>query len=53
MIKDNKYITTKEIANNLDISERHVLRLIESLKNNNYIQRVGSNKTGYWEVMKY
>ena len=52
MIKDNKYITTKEIANNLDISERHVSRLIESLKSNNYIQRVGSNKTGYWEVIK-
>ena len=43
-------ITVPEISVQLDISERMVAYHIKALKDKGIIHRVGSRKTGYWEV---
>ena len=51
LLRKNNQITAKEIAGLLGISLRHSERLITSLKQKGMIQRVGSNKNGYWEII--
>ena len=41
-----------EIVDLLDISIRTVKRNFKELIDNNIIERVGSNKKGYWEILK-
>lgn len=48
----NSGATTKEIASKLNISERTVQRELTNLKKLGIIQRVGSDKTGHWEILK-
>jgi len=43
-------ITVKELAKMLSVTERTIYRQIEILKTENKIERVGSNKTGYWKI---
>ena len=51
LLRKNNQITAKEIAGLLGISLRHCERLITSLKQKEIIQRIGSNKNGYWEII--
>ena len=51
LIANNKYITQKEIVELLGISIRTVKRNFKELIDNNIIERVGSNKKGYWEIL--
>ena len=44
--------TSEEIASALGISSRMVRKHIATLKGAGIIVRVGSNKTGYWQVIK-
>ena len=53
IIRDNEKITKSEIAIRIGKSEKSVQRIISSLIEKKLIQRVCSNKTGYWEVKKY
>lgn len=48
----NPNINQEELAKKLKVGKRTVSRIIFDLKNKNYIERVGSNKTGYWKVLK-
>ena len=41
-----------ELANSTSLSQRTVTRELKKLKDAGKITRVGSNKTGYWEIMK-
>lgn len=50
-IIDNPSITKPQIASRLSIGKSTVDRSLEVLKNNNLIERVGSNKTGYWKII--
>ena len=50
-IKENLYITRLEMVAHLGISIRGVDRAIKSLKDKGIIERMGSNKTGYWKVI--
>ena len=43
-------ITIKEMARILSVTERTIYRNIDNLKTENLIERVGSDKTGYWKV---
>jgi predicted HTH transcriptional regulator len=43
-------ITVKELAKMLSVTERTIYRQIEILKTANKIERVGSDKTGYWKI---
>ena len=49
---NNPNVTTVQLANILCISETAVENNLKYLKDNGYIKRNGSNKTGYWEVIK-
>jgi ATP-dependent DNA helicase RecG len=40
------------LAERLDVSEATVKRYIQKLKQQNRIRRIGSKKTGHWEVME-
>lgn len=40
------------LAERLEVSEATVKRNIQKLKQQNRIRRVGSKKTGHWEVME-
>jgi ATP-dependent DNA helicase RecG len=48
LIEGNSSITINEISEALSIYSRHAKRIIKHLKDNNYIDREGSNKTGIW-----
>ena len=51
-IKNNSKITTNELANKLNLSVPYIEKIIKKLKQEKYIERIGSNKTGYWRVFK-
>jgi len=51
-LKEDKLITTTEIAIILNISRRTVARIIKTMKDDNKIKRVGPDKGGFWEVIK-
>ena len=49
-MRDNPNITTSELHQILGISETAVENNLTFLKENGYVERVGSKKTGYWKV---
>lgn len=51
-IRTNSNITALEISQKLDISLPMVNKLIRELKQNEILVRKGSNKNGYWEIVK-
>lgn len=51
-IKANLRLSKAELARRSHKSERTIQRAIASLIENGYIRRVGSNKTGYWEIIR-
>ncbi|TAF73481.1 MAG: winged helix-turn-helix transcriptional regulator [Bacteroidetes bacterium] len=50
LIKQNNKITANEISEGLKLSLSTVKRKIKELKNNGKIERIGSDKTGYWKI---
>jgi predicted HTH transcriptional regulator len=50
LIKQEKNITAKEISERLKMSLSTVRRKIKELRNNGKIERIGSDKTGYWKI---
>ncbi|MBQ4259013.1 MAG: putative DNA binding domain-containing protein [Lachnospiraceae bacterium] len=50
-MKANPFITTKEIGQLIGINVSAVQKNILFLKENQYIERIGSDKTGYWKVL--
>lgn len=51
MITDNKYITIPELSKETNKSEHTIHRHLDILVKNRSIKRVGSRKTGYWEIL--
>ena len=49
----NPQSTQKEIGTRLHITTRTVERAIAALKEQRYIERVGNNRSGYWEIKKH
>lgn len=49
-IRNNPNITSSQLASILGISTTAIEKNISYLKDNGYIERIGSNKTGYWKV---
>lgn len=52
IVLNNSEISKKEIATRISKSEKTVQRIISSLLKKHVIARVGSNKTGHWEVIE-
>ncbi len=50
-LKEHSRLTNTELAKILNKSERTISRLLATLKSKKLIERVGSNKTGYWKVI--
>ena len=44
--------TQKNIIENLNISKRTLERIISLLKEDGYIERIGNNRSGYWQILK-
>ncbi len=51
LLKQSPSMTNAELADVSGKSERTISRLLAALKNRRQIQRIGSNKTGYWKVL--
>lgn len=51
-MRDNPNVTAAELSHMLSISATAIDNNIKFLKENKYIERVGSNKTGYWRVLE-
>ena len=51
-MKNNKNAIKQDIIRDTGLSSRTIDRIIKTLKEKELIKRVGSNKTGYWEVLK-
>ena len=52
LIKSNKYITQKEMANKINTTTRTIERNINTLQEKGIIRRVGADKNGFWEIIK-
>ena len=52
LILDNNKITADEIAGKLQLTKRSIENYISKLKEKRYIERVRSDKTGYWKILK-
>ena len=52
LIKKNSSITQVEMAKTLDLTRDGISYNIKVLKEKGIIERVGSNKTGYWKILK-
>ena len=50
LIKQNNKITANEIRARLGMSLSTVKRKIKTLKEQGKIYRIGSDKTGYWQI---
>lgn len=51
IIKNDSKVTQMELADRLDVSRRTVQRMIEALVQDNKIRRIGSKRSGHWEVI--
>ena len=51
-LKQYPETTQKNIMKNLNISKRTLERIISLLKENSYIERIGNNRSGYWQILK-
>ncbi len=50
-LQENPAQTREEIANKIGVNKRTVQRSMDKLVDNGMIMRLGSKKTGYWEVL--
>lgn len=51
-IRNNPNITKPELMVKCDLGKTSIDNIIAFLRKNSIIERVGSNKTGYWKVIK-
>lgn len=49
---ENSTVTISDLSQMLNITERHVERIIKKLRENKMIERKGGRKQGYWEIKK-
>ena len=50
LLKINPNITQLELSNKLNVSRRTISTLLANLKEKNKIERIGSDRKGYWKV---
>jgi len=52
LMRENKYITTKELSGHIKISTTAVDNNISKLKKKGLLRRIGPAKGGHWEIIK-
>ncbi len=50
-IIDNPYITQQQMADKLKVNRKTIQRGLNSLKEKNIIERIGSDRKGYWKIL--
>lgn len=50
-LRNNKYLTTQQLANIIGKSEPTISRHLSSLSEKGLLKRIGSRKNGYWNVL--
>ena len=50
LLNSNPTYSSQRIADRLEITKRAVEKIIQRLREANIIERIGSNKSGYWKV---
>ena len=50
---NNPSVPYDQLVNDLKISRRTVSRVFVSLVEKGYIERIGTNKKGYWKIIKW
>ena len=50
VIAEEPQITQKELSNRTGLSTRTVSREIKELRDSGVIRRIGSDRSGYWEI---
>lgn len=50
LIIADRFITIEELALKIAVSEKTIKRDLDYLRNSNILSRMGSKKTGYWEI---
>ena len=50
LLKTHPEYTIKDLVRESELSDGYVRKIIAELKSRDIIQRIGSNKTGYWQV---
>lgn len=48
LLSQNPHFTRLQLADKSGLSEDGVKKILAQLKSNGWVERVGSNKTGYW-----
>lgn len=48
---ENPYITQMKLSEILGISKRSIVKNMKNLKNHKKIERIGSDKKGYWKIL--
>ena len=51
LIKANPYISVSSIAKECDMSVKTIRNLIDELREDHLLERVGPDKGGYWKVL--
>ena len=51
LIRDNKDITTTEMAEYLAVNRRTIQRVLDDLKNKDIVKRKGGKRYGHWEIL--
>ena len=51
-VKENPSITIRQLTEKTGIAKATLEREIRKMKQNGLIKRIGSDKTGHWEVIK-
>jgi predicted HTH transcriptional regulator len=52
VLKTNGRVPALRIADLLKVSESTIRRSLKRLKDHGFIKRIGSNKAGYWKVLR-
>ena len=52
LIEGNSKISTKQLAENLNISWRTLMRALDKLKTKGILERIGPDKGGYWKIIE-
>jgi len=51
LIRDNKDITTTEMAEYLAVNRRTIQRVLDDLKDKDIVKRKGGKRYGHWEII--
>jgi predicted HTH transcriptional regulator len=51
-IQNNPFITRNDLVESTGLTVNKVRGYLEKLKRDGVIRRVGSNRKGYWEIVK-